>query len=264
MTRTKGRGAVAQAWHHRRARAGPRPRSITTISTAASPSGSAGCTALVLSIESLDLARLCGDGDGGRLGRRRQSHDRSRQAAPGERAPRACCIAPTPGTNVFDAVAANVGVPMLHIGEATADRLVADGRTRVALLGTRFTMTEPLHPQPPRSARHHACADRGRLDPRSRPDHLRGTRRRARRPRQPAQAQDPDHRARQAEGPGGRPRLHRAGARGRRPRQRAPGLRHHRDPRPRRVEWMLPRKSRRGRCGADVSGRGLSSWTRAA
>jgi aspartate racemase len=32
---------------------------------------------------------------------------------------------------------------MLHIGDATADRLVADRRTRVALLGTRFTMTEP-------------------------------------------------------------------------------------------------------------------------
>ena len=32
---------------------------------------------------------------------------------------------------------------MLHIGDATADRLVADGRKRVALIGTRFTMTEP-------------------------------------------------------------------------------------------------------------------------
>jgi aspartate racemase len=32
---------------------------------------------------------------------------------------------------------------MLHIADATADRLVADGRTRVALIGTRFTMTEP-------------------------------------------------------------------------------------------------------------------------
>ena len=31
---------------------------------------------------------------------------------------------------------------MLHIADATADRLVADGRTRVALLGTRFTMNE--------------------------------------------------------------------------------------------------------------------------
>jgi aspartate racemase len=32
---------------------------------------------------------------------------------------------------------------MLHIGDAAADKLVADGRKRVALLGTRFTMLEP-------------------------------------------------------------------------------------------------------------------------
>jgi aspartate racemase len=32
---------------------------------------------------------------------------------------------------------------MLHIGDVTADSLVADGRSQVALLGTRFTMTEP-------------------------------------------------------------------------------------------------------------------------
>ena len=43
---------------------------------------------------------------------------------------------------LYDAVAANVGVPVLHIGDATANQLVADGRTRVALLGSRFTMTE--------------------------------------------------------------------------------------------------------------------------
>jgi len=47
------------------------------------------------------------------------------------------------GHKVYDAVAANIAAPMLHIGDATADRLVADGRTKVALLGTRFTMTEP-------------------------------------------------------------------------------------------------------------------------
>jgi aspartate racemase len=33
---------------------------------------------------------------------------------------------------------------VLHIGEATADHLVADRLSRVALLGTRFTMTEPF------------------------------------------------------------------------------------------------------------------------
>ena len=47
------------------------------------------------------------------------------------------------GHKVYDAVKAHLRVPMLHIGDATADKLVADGRTRVALLGTRFTMTEP-------------------------------------------------------------------------------------------------------------------------
>jgi aspartate racemase len=47
------------------------------------------------------------------------------------------------GHKVYDAVAANIRVPMLHIGDATATQLLADRRTRVALLGTRFTMSEP-------------------------------------------------------------------------------------------------------------------------
>jgi aspartate racemase len=52
-------------------------------------------------------------------------------------------IASNTGHKLFDAVKAHVRVPMLHIADATADKLVADGRSRVALLGTRFTMTEP-------------------------------------------------------------------------------------------------------------------------
>jgi aspartate racemase len=44
---------------------------------------------------------------------------------------------------VEGAVAAETGLPVLHIADAAADRLLADGRARVALLGTRFTMTEP-------------------------------------------------------------------------------------------------------------------------
>jgi len=47
------------------------------------------------------------------------------------------------GHKVYDAVAPKVSVPMLHIADATADALIADGRKRVALLGTRFTMLEP-------------------------------------------------------------------------------------------------------------------------
>jgi aspartate racemase len=46
------------------------------------------------------------------------------------------------GHKVYDAVAPKLGVPMLHIADATADQLTVDRRSRVALLGTRFTMTE--------------------------------------------------------------------------------------------------------------------------
>jgi aspartate racemase len=42
----------------------------------------------------------------------------------------------------YDGVAAAVDVPVLHIGEAAAERIAADGRQTVALLGTRTTMTE--------------------------------------------------------------------------------------------------------------------------
>ena len=51
-------------------------------------------------------------------------------------------IASNTGHKVYDDVAAAVGIPLLHIGDAIADRIVADRRGRVALLGTRFTMTE--------------------------------------------------------------------------------------------------------------------------
>lgn len=44
----------------------------------------------------------------------------------------------------YDTVADSIDVPMLHIADAAVDRLTADGRTRVAVLGTRFTMTEPF------------------------------------------------------------------------------------------------------------------------
>ena len=47
------------------------------------------------------------------------------------------------GHKVYDAVKSAIRVPMLHIADATAGKLVGDRRSRVALLGTRFTMTEP-------------------------------------------------------------------------------------------------------------------------
>jgi len=51
-------------------------------------------------------------------------------------------IASNTGHKVYDDVAAAVRIPLLHIGDALADRIAVDRRSRVALLGTRFTMTE--------------------------------------------------------------------------------------------------------------------------
>lgn len=39
---------------------------------------------------------------------------------------------------------ARLQVPVLHIGEATADAIIDQGLNKVAFLGTRFTMTEPF------------------------------------------------------------------------------------------------------------------------
>ena len=101
-----------------------------------------GLHSATLAIESLDLApvaamELSGDWDG--VAKVTLEAARRLQASGAE----GLLIASNTGHKVYDAVAANVSVPMLHIGDATAERLVADGRTRVALIGTRFTMTEP-------------------------------------------------------------------------------------------------------------------------
>ncbi|WP_299443489.1 aspartate/glutamate racemase family protein [uncultured Phycicoccus sp.] len=46
---------------------------------------------------------------------------------------------------VSGAVEAAAGLPLLHIADPTADALVADGRRRVGLLATRFTMEEDFY-----------------------------------------------------------------------------------------------------------------------
>ncbi|MBV8637595.1 MAG: aspartate/glutamate racemase family protein [Candidatus Eremiobacteraeota bacterium] len=52
------------------------------------------------------------------------------------------------GANTMHLVADDVerisGLPVLHIGDATADALVAAGIKRAALLGTRYTMEKPF------------------------------------------------------------------------------------------------------------------------
>ena len=54
----------------------------------------------------------------------------------------ALLIASNTGHKGHDAIAPRLGIPFIHIGDAAAESLVVDGVARVALLGTRFTMTE--------------------------------------------------------------------------------------------------------------------------
>jgi aspartate racemase len=95
-----------------------------------------------LAIESLDLAplaelELSGDWDGVAAIMSDAAQRLVKIGAEG------LLMASNTGHKAFNAVASAVKVPMLHIADATADTLVADGRSRVALIGTRFTMTEP-------------------------------------------------------------------------------------------------------------------------
>ena len=43
-----------------------------------------------------------------------------------------------------DAVVEATRLPLIDVRKVTSDRIASDGRTRIALLGTRFTMTEPF------------------------------------------------------------------------------------------------------------------------
>jgi len=46
---------------------------------------------------------------------------------------------------VAEEVQAEIFIPVLHIADVTADALVADGVTKVGLLGTQFTMGESFY-----------------------------------------------------------------------------------------------------------------------
>ena len=48
---------------------------------------------------------------------------------------------------VADAIQENISIPILHIADATAEMLKADGVSKVGLLGTRFTMEQDFYKQ---------------------------------------------------------------------------------------------------------------------
>jgi len=102
-----------------------------------------GLHSAVLSIESLDLAPFAA---------MQQAEDWDGVAATAVEAARRLAASGAEGlllaSNTLHKVAPEVeeatGLPILHIGDAAADRIVADRRTRVALLGTRFVQSEPF------------------------------------------------------------------------------------------------------------------------
>ena len=100
-----------------------------------------GLHSAVLAIESIDLAPFAamqqsGDWDGVARVAVEAAQRLKRSGAEG-------LLLASNTMHKVEAIAAQTGLPVLHIAEATADRLQADDRTRVALLGTRFTMAEP-------------------------------------------------------------------------------------------------------------------------
>ena len=46
---------------------------------------------------------------------------------------------------VYDDISLSVGIPVLHIADATAERLKATGVSKVGLIGTRFTMEQAFY-----------------------------------------------------------------------------------------------------------------------
>lgn len=46
---------------------------------------------------------------------------------------------------VAPAIESQISIPLLHIADATAEKIKAEGLTRVGLLGTRFTMEQPFY-----------------------------------------------------------------------------------------------------------------------
>lgn len=94
-----------------------------------------------LAIESLDLAPVAamqqsGDWDG--VGRVAAEAGRRLAASGAE----GLILASNTLHKVEDAIFEASGLPILNIADPTAEKIVADGRSRVALLGTRFTMSE--------------------------------------------------------------------------------------------------------------------------
>ena len=96
---------------------------------------------VMVSVDFAEIEQLQRNGEWEEAGRRLATEARQAEAAG------AACIVLCTNTmhKVAEAVASAVDVPLLHIADATGERLVADGRRSVGLLGTRYTMEQDFY-----------------------------------------------------------------------------------------------------------------------
>ena len=95
---------------------------------------------VLLSVDFDGIARLQEAGDWERAGELLAADARSLQAAGAE----IVLLCTNTMHTVADVVTAGLDVPLLHIGDSTAEAITAAGLTRVGLLGTRYTMEQPF------------------------------------------------------------------------------------------------------------------------
>jgi aspartate racemase len=103
-----------------------------------------GLSSAPLLIESVDfapIAALQAEGDWAELGRRLAASASRLADAGAEGLILACNMM----HKVYDDIAAAVDIPVIHIGDVTADRLVADGVRRAGLIGSSITMNESFY-----------------------------------------------------------------------------------------------------------------------
>ncbi|WP_026970590.1 aspartate/glutamate racemase family protein [Aliagarivorans marinus] len=96
---------------------------------------------VLLSVDFAEIERLQHQGEWQQLGELLAANARQVEAAGAE----GLLIATNTMHKVAEPVAAGIGIPLLHLADATAEHLLAQGIRRVGLLGTRFTMEQAFY-----------------------------------------------------------------------------------------------------------------------
>jgi aspartate racemase len=103
--------------------------------------GSHSCRSIMVSVDFAEIAALQHRGEWAELTRMMIEAARKLEAGGAE----LVLICTNTMHKMADAVQEQLGVPLLHIADAVADRIREAGLSRIGLLGTKFTMEEPFY-----------------------------------------------------------------------------------------------------------------------